>query len=173
MNHVARWDRTNWSPLGTGTSEAGHQGVAVGSDLYVSGEFKTAGGVPVNQPPFLEVHNGQAQLHFREPQVIPGRGHEIRLSRDLRGWETVERRYAGPTGGIDLTHPRRPGGPRLLPRRAGGLTKKTTTGHVISGRGVSCWEDPRDAQLNTPKPPFRTPHRHFRETWHVSRPDCA
>ncbi len=56
-NHIARWDGTSWSALGSGTSgTATPQVVALtafddggGSDLYAAGGFTNAGGVTVNR----------------------------------------------------------------------------------------------------------------------------
>lgn len=56
-NHVARWDGSSWSPLGSGLSglsNARVEALAVFDDgtgpaLYVGGEFDSAGGVPVSK----------------------------------------------------------------------------------------------------------------------------
>jgi hypothetical protein len=51
VNHVAQWDGSAWSALGSGLEKSGPGEVLVlaltpaGSDLYVGGEFETAGGV--------------------------------------------------------------------------------------------------------------------------------
>jgi hypothetical protein len=51
INRLARWDGTNWSALGSGTIYTTSAGTIVsltgsGSDLYVGGTFRTAGGKP-------------------------------------------------------------------------------------------------------------------------------
>jgi hypothetical protein len=64
----------------------------------------------LRQPPVLSVHAGQANLFVREPHVVPGRVHEIQRSVDLQSWQTLDRRYASETGGIDFTDPDAPEG---------------------------------------------------------------
>src|SRR5439155_12710388 len=58
VNHIAKWDGSSWSPLGSGTTAplgdpyyAGGSVFALavsGSDLYAGGAFITAGGVSAN-----------------------------------------------------------------------------------------------------------------------------
>jgi hypothetical protein len=47
-NYIAKWDGSNWSPLGSGMDAyGGVYALAIsGSDLYAGGEFTTAGGSP-------------------------------------------------------------------------------------------------------------------------------
>ena len=46
-NHIARWNGTNWAPLGAGTDWAVQaMTVAANGDLIVGGDFGTAGGAP-------------------------------------------------------------------------------------------------------------------------------
>jgi hypothetical protein len=50
-NRIAKWNGTTWSALGSGTTFSATTGpvlalTAVGSDLYVGGTFRTAGGKP-------------------------------------------------------------------------------------------------------------------------------
>ncbi|MES2597406.1 MAG: immunoglobulin domain-containing protein [Verrucomicrobiota bacterium] len=49
VNHIARWDETNWSAVGSGLSSNGvSRGAALAvfnSNLYLTGDFETAGGV--------------------------------------------------------------------------------------------------------------------------------
>ena len=49
-NHIAKWDGTNWSPLGVGTDYwIGGTGLEMlAGKLYVGGRFTTAGGNPAN-----------------------------------------------------------------------------------------------------------------------------
>lgn len=50
LNHVAKWDGTNWTPLGNGTTGnvAGFSNtlLVMGSELYVGGQFAVAGTTP-------------------------------------------------------------------------------------------------------------------------------
>jgi hypothetical protein len=53
-NHIARWDGTSWSPLGSGMSGGWVYALAVFDDgtgpaLYAGGDFTTAGGVAANE----------------------------------------------------------------------------------------------------------------------------
>jgi trimeric autotransporter adhesin len=48
VNHIARWDGTGWSTLGSGVNGAVHAIVAAGDDLYVAGDFTQAGNVAAN-----------------------------------------------------------------------------------------------------------------------------
>lgn len=55
VNHIARWNGRIWEPLGEGVSDGtGFTGTAVtaiavdGTDVYVGGNFQTAGGLPAN-----------------------------------------------------------------------------------------------------------------------------
>jgi len=52
LNHIAKWDGTTWSPLGTGligTSTASVSAIAVtGNNIYVTGAFTNAGGIIVS-----------------------------------------------------------------------------------------------------------------------------
>ena len=41
---IARWDGTNWSALGSGLNGYGYSVVAMAGNIYVGGEFTTAGG---------------------------------------------------------------------------------------------------------------------------------
>src|SRR6266446_1373780 len=43
-NHVAKWDGTNWSALGSGVGGNVHALAVSGTNLYVGGSFTTAGG---------------------------------------------------------------------------------------------------------------------------------
>jgi cysteine-rich repeat protein len=45
VNHVAKWNGSSWSALGTGTDALVGKLLVVGSDLYAGGQFSTAGGV--------------------------------------------------------------------------------------------------------------------------------
>jgi hypothetical protein len=61
-NHIAKWDGSAWSALGSGVSdEHGYGSVAAlamsGSDLYVGGDFNTAGGNSAN---YIAKWNGSA-----------------------------------------------------------------------------------------------------------------
>src|SRR5207302_484139 len=47
-NYVAKWDGTSWSALGSGMNDAVHALAVSGSDLYVGGFFRTAGGGAAN-----------------------------------------------------------------------------------------------------------------------------
>jgi len=52
-NHVARWDGSTWSPLGSGVGGGTNPGVSAlaldgGGSLYAGGRFTTAGGVPAS-----------------------------------------------------------------------------------------------------------------------------
>ncbi|MBU4224407.1 MAG: hypothetical protein KKC71_01120 [Chloroflexi bacterium] len=49
VNHVAKWDGTSWSALGSGMDKDVHA-LAIGSsgNLYAGGEFTTAGGAPAD-----------------------------------------------------------------------------------------------------------------------------
>jgi len=44
VNGIAKWDGSNWSPLGSGVSGNANALAMSGSDLYVGGDFTTAGG---------------------------------------------------------------------------------------------------------------------------------
>ncbi|CAN5883833.1 hypothetical protein BH11VER1_BH11VER1_05640 [soil metagenome] len=48
VNHIAKWNGTAWSALGTGTGGNVHALAVSGSDLYAGGDFTTAGGVAAN-----------------------------------------------------------------------------------------------------------------------------
>ncbi len=45
-NHIAKWNGTSWSTLGTGTDTTVWSLAVYNSDLYVGGEFQNAGGNP-------------------------------------------------------------------------------------------------------------------------------
>src|SRR5207249_1631952 len=78
-NHLAKWDGGAWSALGSGTTFSGSSGpvlalATVGSDLYVGGTFRTAGGKPAN---FLarwneSVHFDLAPLQLSQWSANPG-----------------------------------------------------------------------------------------------------
>jgi hypothetical protein len=44
-NHIAKWNGSSWSALGSGTDNVIYTMAISGSDLYVGGEFTTAGGI--------------------------------------------------------------------------------------------------------------------------------
>src|SRR5205085_10483935 len=44
-NHIARWDGTGWSVLGSGTDTSVLAVAVSGTDLYAGGYFNTAGGI--------------------------------------------------------------------------------------------------------------------------------
>jgi hypothetical protein len=51
VNHIARWNGSSWSALGSGIGALGARVSALavsGDDLYASGNFTTAGGTPAN-----------------------------------------------------------------------------------------------------------------------------
>ena len=47
-NHIAKWNGSTWSALGTGMNDAVYAFAVIGSDLYAGGCFTTAGGVSAN-----------------------------------------------------------------------------------------------------------------------------
>jgi len=47
-NHVARWDGSSWSPLGSGTNNTVNTLLSQGTALYAGGSFTAAGGTTVN-----------------------------------------------------------------------------------------------------------------------------
>lgn len=55
VSNIARWDGTDWSPLGTGVNglvraiASFDDGLGGGPMLYAAGDFDTAGGAPANQ----------------------------------------------------------------------------------------------------------------------------
>ncbi|MPZ25552.1 MAG: hypothetical protein GEV12_03675 [Micromonosporaceae bacterium] len=49
VNNVARWDGTDWSPLGTGVSGTVHALAVHQGELFAGGAFTQAGGVPVDR----------------------------------------------------------------------------------------------------------------------------
>jgi hypothetical protein len=50
VNGIARWDGSQWHPLGSGLSSIAAQTLTVsGGNLYVGGGFDQAGGVAVNK----------------------------------------------------------------------------------------------------------------------------
>ncbi|WP_170266836.1 immunoglobulin domain-containing protein [Brevifollis gellanilyticus] len=53
VNSIARWNGASWSAVGTGLADVGFSGsgkalAVMGSNLYITGEFETAGGVTCN-----------------------------------------------------------------------------------------------------------------------------
>jgi hypothetical protein len=47
-NHIAKWDGSTWSALGSGVDGEVRALATIGTDVYVGGTFATAGGVTVN-----------------------------------------------------------------------------------------------------------------------------
>src|ERR1043166_756037 len=47
-NHIAKWNGTNWSAVGSGMNNGVYMLAAAGSDLYAGGDFTTAGGSSAN-----------------------------------------------------------------------------------------------------------------------------
>jgi hypothetical protein len=47
-NHIAKWNGTNWSPLGAGTGSETYGLTVYNGDLIVSGYFTSAGGISAN-----------------------------------------------------------------------------------------------------------------------------
>ena len=47
-SHIARWDGTAWSAVGSGTDGRVSALAVIGTDLYAAGTFTTAGGVPAS-----------------------------------------------------------------------------------------------------------------------------
>ncbi len=48
-NHIAKWDGTTWSALGSGMNRSVFALAVSGTDLYVGGNFTTAGGTAANR----------------------------------------------------------------------------------------------------------------------------
>ena len=48
-NHIAKWDGSSWSALGTGVGSTVYALAVNGTDLYVGGSFTTAGAVSANR----------------------------------------------------------------------------------------------------------------------------
>jgi hypothetical protein len=49
VNYIAKWDGTTWSALGSGLNGYVETLAISGNDLYVGGDFTTAGGTPANR----------------------------------------------------------------------------------------------------------------------------
>ncbi len=47
-HYVAKWDGTTWSPLGTAVNSFVYSMVVYNGELYIGGNFTTAGGNPAN-----------------------------------------------------------------------------------------------------------------------------
>ena len=47
-NHVAKWDGTRWTPLGSGVNDSVHALAFMGNNLYAAGAFRIAGSNAVN-----------------------------------------------------------------------------------------------------------------------------
>src|SRR5207253_2791743 len=47
-NYVAKWDGSNWSPMGSGMNGYVWALAVWGNDLYAAGSFTNAGGVPAH-----------------------------------------------------------------------------------------------------------------------------
>ncbi len=47
-NNIAKWNGTNWSPVGTGMNGAIHSLAVYNGELYAGGGFNSAGGIPAN-----------------------------------------------------------------------------------------------------------------------------
>jgi trimeric autotransporter adhesin len=117
-NALARWDGSAWSAVGSGLNHWDGPGVlalAVSHDqLYVGGAFLTAGGkhspgfarLFLDAVPPLEVADGRATVLFRR---ISAGDYSIERTTDLKTWERLATRYAGPTGGIDFQDKNAPG----------------------------------------------------------------
>ena len=48
VNYIAKWDGSNWTPLGSGVSGVVNALAVSGSDLYAGGGFTNAGGIAAN-----------------------------------------------------------------------------------------------------------------------------
>jgi hypothetical protein len=117
-NHIARWDGSNWSPLGSGVSFAISGAfddfvIAIWRDRLFAGSRnrivsaggKSASGIAkafLNAIPPLEVVGGTASVFFREPDIQAEAWHRIERTTDFETWDQLGLEYAGPTGGIDF-----------------------------------------------------------------------
>jgi hypothetical protein len=57
VNYIAKWNGSAWSPLGSGMNDTVNALAMPGTDLYVGGEFTTAGGSAAN---YIARWNGTA-----------------------------------------------------------------------------------------------------------------
>lgn len=87
-NHVAAWDGTNWSALGSGVSSDVYALATSGPYLYVGGAFTNAG--------------GKASTNIAEAIVNPG--NWLTIQANVPGPQTNTLSYVGVPGSTNLLH---------------------------------------------------------------------
>jgi hypothetical protein len=115
-NCVAKWDGTNWSALGSGVSGGSLSGTYVsalavsGSDLYVGGNFTTAGGKvsayvakAVVNPPVLAIEPDGGGGYFLRFEGVPGSAYRLERAPSLAGpWATSSPQTAPASGFLEF-----------------------------------------------------------------------
>lgn len=100
--HIAKWDGSSWSALGSGTNDTVYALAISGSDVYVGGSFTTAGGNPAKFVAFWEdptlpislvsatttVEAQSATLHWTTAQEINNDRFVIE-QQTPQGWKPV------------------------------------------------------------------------------------
>jgi hypothetical protein len=104
VNRIAQWDGSNWSALGSGLNNTAWAVAAAGNELYVGGDFNTAGGklafylaratLDTGTVPLLFIHtnglpgftNGQFRLAVSGPA---GANVVIQASTNFQNWTPI------------------------------------------------------------------------------------
>jgi len=103
-NHVARWDGSSWTSLGTGTAGGGYAPgrvsalVAIGTDLYAGGMFSEAGGVAAK---YIARWNGNAWSSVGNGADLNGDVNALAaIGTDLYAGGFFEQAGGAPTYGV-------------------------------------------------------------------------
>jgi len=91
-NHIAKWDGSSWSPLGSGVNDYVRALAVSGSDLYAGGQFTTAGGKvstyvarAILSPLFLTLEPDGAGGYFIRFSGVPGSAYRLERAPTLTG----------------------------------------------------------------------------------------
>ena len=109
-NHIAKWNGSSWTALGSGMNDTVSKLAVLGSDLYAGGWFTTAGGKgsaylakAVINPPVLTLEHSAIGANVIRFSGVPGSPYHLQCAANLNGpWPSIATNVAPSNGRVEV-----------------------------------------------------------------------